>query len=136
MESKMSKAVAISMAVITGFVCADSIAKGRPSAVRYPAALHGVWLGEGREYCKLPDSLDSDARFEISSAKLIGYEHWNKPLRIVQISKEPIAWKVISQTNFDGKVFDLEEIYVLSGYKNGVLTIVNIDQSKTYDRCD
>lgn len=136
MESKMSKAVVISMTVILCLVCADSIAKGKPSAVRYPAALKGVWLGEGAEYCKHPDSLGSDSRFEITPTKLVGYEHWNKPLRIVQISKVPMAWKVESRSYFEGSSVDTEEVYVLSGHKNRHLTVVNTSQSTTYDRCE
>ena len=135
MEFKARNAVAMVLAGVFFLASAHSVAKGKPSAVRYPAALHGIWLGEGREYCKHPDSLGSDSRFTITPTKLIGYEHWNKPLRIVQLSKEPAAWKVISQTHFEGQAVSLEEVYVLSGYKGDTLTIVNSSQSQTYDRC-
>ena len=136
MEFKARSAVAMVLAGVFFLASAHSVAKGKPSAVRYPAALHGIWLGEGREYCKHPDSLDSDSRFTITPAKLIGYEHWNKPLRIVQISKVPMAWKVASRSYFEGSSVDLEEVYVLSGYENRRLTVANTSQSTMYDRCD
>lgn len=136
MEIRIRHAIAMVLAGMLCVACAASVAKGKVAAVRYPAALHGVWLGgAGGAYCKHPDSLDSDSRFEITPTKLTGYEHWNKPLRIVQLSKEPMAWKVVSRTYFDEQEFELEEIYVLSGQELGRLTIVNVDQSKTYDRC-
>ncbi|KRD75926.1 hypothetical protein ASE43_13935 [Lysobacter sp. Root983] len=134
MEFKAGKVFAMALAGIVGMACCGAVAKGKSSAVHYPAALKGIWLGENED-CKNPDSLDSDARFEITPAKLIGYEHWNKPLRIVQISKVPMAWKVVSRTYFDGASVELEEIYVLSGHQNRYLTVVNIDQSNTYGRC-
>lgn len=134
MEFKASKAVAMVLAGMLCVAASNSVAKGKSGAVRYPAALQGVWLGGRAEYCKLPDSLDSDSRFEVTPAKLIGYEHWNKPLRIVQISKSPLAWKVISKTHFDDKVFELEDIYVLSS-KGSVLTVVSDEQTKDYYRC-
>lgn len=135
MELRASKAVAMVMAGVLCMGSSNSVAKGKPGAVRYPAILQGIWLGEGREYCKHPDSLGSDSRFTITPTKLIGYEHWNKPLRIIQLSKGPAAWKVISQTHFEDQAASLEEIYVLSGYKGDTLTIVNSSQSHTYDRC-
>ena len=139
MRFKVDKVVAMAMAMaMAGMLCiaSDSAeAKGKTPTVQYPKALHGVWLGEGMEYCKHPDSGDSDTRFEVTATKLTGYEHWNKPLSIVQVSKAPMAWKVVSRTYFDDASGELEEIYVLSGHQNRHLTIVNIDQSKTYDRC-
>jgi hypothetical protein len=135
MEFKASKAIAMVLAGMLCMASSHSMAKGKPGAVRYPAALQGVWLGGRAEYCKRPDSLDSDSRFEVTPAKLIGYEHWNKPLRIVQLSKEPAAWKVISQTHFEDQAASLEEVYVLSGYKGDTLTIVNSSQSHTYHHC-
>lgn len=134
MEIKLGKAVAVALTGALLMVCVDSAAKGKPVAARYPAALHGVWISEDED-CKNPDILDSDTRFEVAAAKLTGYEHWNKPLSIIQISKRPLAWRVVSKTNFDDKVFELEEVYVLSGDKNSRLTVVSSDQSDTYERC-
>lgn len=134
MEFKAGRVFAMALAGLVGMACCGAVAKGKPGAVHYPAALKGTWLWESED-CKNPDSLDSDARFEITPVKLIGYEHWNRPLRIVQISKDPMAWKVVSQTTFDGKTFELEEIYAISGYRNRRLTIVNSNQSNAYERC-
>lgn len=134
MEFKAGRMFAMALAGIVGMACCGAVAKGKPGEVNYPAALKGTWLWESED-CKNPDSLDSDARFQITPAKLIGYEHWNKPLRIVQISKIPMAWKVVSRTYFDGASAELEEIYVLSGHQNGYLTVVNVGQSNTYRRC-
>ncbi|KRC36736.1 MULTISPECIES: hypothetical protein [unclassified Lysobacter] len=134
MEIKVEKAVAAALAGVLCMACTSAIAKGKAPAARYPAALHGVWLGEDED-CKNPDIGDSDTRFEVAATKLTGYEHWNKPLRIVQISKDPLAWRMISETRFDGSVFELQEVYVLSGYKNGTLTIVDSSQSRRYERC-
>ena len=135
MEISASKAVAMVMAGVLCVASSNSVAKGKPGAVRYPAILQGIWLGEGREYCKHPDSLDSDSRFEITPINLIGYEHWNKPLRIVQISKAPMAWKVLARSYFDGSSVDMEDIYVLSS-KARMLTVVSDGHTMAYYRCE
>lgn len=125
------------MTALAGMLCianASSEAKDKAPVVRYPAALHGVWLGEGFEYCKNPDSLDSDSRFEITATKLTGYEDWQKPVGVQQVSKDPQAWRVVSVLHRDGYTFDTVDLMVLSS-KGHVLTVVNKEHSKAYFRC-
>lgn len=134
MEFKASKAVAMVLAGMLCMASSHSMAKGKPGAVRYPAALQGIWLGQGSEYCKHPDSLDSDSRFEIAPNKLTGYEDWREPVSIQQISKGPQAWRVGSILHRDEYTFDIVEIMVLSS-KGNVLTVVSDGHTKDYYRC-
>lgn len=134
MEIKVGKAVSVALAVVVCMTCTSAIAKGKVPAARYPAALHGVWLGSGPEYCKHPDSEGSDSRFVIAQSKLTGYEDWSEPVRIQQISKEPRAWKVASTLHRDGYTYDLVDIMLLSS-KGSVLTVVSEKKSMAYYRC-
>lgn len=100
----------------------------------YPAALEGVWLGGGAQYCKHPDSLDSDSRFEITPTKRVGYEDWSEPVRVTLISRDPMAWKVHSKLHIDESTFDIVQIMLL-GSGGRVLTVVSDGHSMTYFRC-
>lgn len=134
MNHRIGKAIAIALAVMLCMACASSMAKGKPTAARYPTVLQGVWLGQGPEYCQHPDSGDSDSRFEIAPKKLTGYEDWQEPVRIQQISKDPKAWKVGSILHRDEYTFDIVEIMVLSS-KDSMLTVVSDGHTKAYFRC-
>lgn len=135
MESKVRNAIAMALSGMLCMACAVSVAKEKKAVARYPVELHGVWLGGDPERCKSPDSLDSDVRFEVAPTKLTGYEHWNEPLRVIQISKSPLAWKVVSRLHVYEDASNLEEIFVLNGRANKHLTVINSDQSTTYWRC-
>lgn len=134
MEFKAGRVIAIVLAGILCVASASSDAEDQAPVVRYPTALHGVWLGEGAEYCKHPDSLDSDSRFVIAATKLTGYEDWQKPVSVRQISKAPQAWRVVSIQYRDGYTFDIVDIMVLRN-KGSVLTIVSDEHSRSYFRC-
>ena len=135
MHSKIRAAIAIGLAGLLCSANASSIAKEKAPVVRYPAALHGIWQGEGREYCNHPDAGDSDVRMEIKADKLIDYEQWNAPTRVVRLSRSPQAWKIHSRLNIDEHWIDTEEIFVLSGQDSGRLTIVDSNRSMSYSRC-
>ena len=134
MEFKVGKAVAIALAGMLCMACASSLAKGKAPVASYPKVLHGVWQAD-HHTCRLPGNLDSDVRIEITADKLMDYEQWNKPVRVVQISRSPQAWKITSKLHIDESTFDHEEIYALSGQDNGLLTIVDENRALTYARC-
>ncbi|KRA75936.1 hypothetical protein ASD78_08235 [Lysobacter sp. Root667] len=134
MEIKVGKAAVVVLAGVICMACTSVIAKGKAPAARYPAALHGVWLGSGPEYCKHPDSEGSDSRFVIAQSKLTGYEDWSEPVHIQQISKTPQAWRVASTLHRDDYTFDQVSIMLLSN-KGGVLTVVSEKNSMAYYRC-
>lgn len=135
MEPKAKCVIAALMAGILCMACTSTSAKGKQARAAYPAVLHGIWEG-GVPVCKLPGNPDSDARMEINADKLIDYEEWNEPVRVVQISKNPKAWKIVSKLHLDdGDVFEVEEIFLLSAEDNGRLTVVNSQTSMSYLRC-
>lgn len=129
------RCTAAALAGLLCIACASSVAKGKSPRAQYPAVLHGAWLGEGRDYCKRADSLDSDSRFEITAGKRTGYEDWNEPVSVVQISKDPQAWKIVSTLHINEDAMRIEEVFLISGQDNGALTIVNRQQAMTYYRC-
>lgn len=108
--------------------------EGRARSV-YPAVLHGVWEA-GVPVCKLPGNPDSDVRMEIQAKKLVDYEEWNEPVRVVQISTNPRAWKIVSKLHLDDDVIQVEDIFVLSAEDSGRLTVVNNRTSMSYLRCN
>ena len=134
MKFQIRKAITIALAGMLCIACASSMANGKQAKAHYPAALQGTWLGQGPEYCKHPDSGDSDSRFEIAPSKLTGYEDWQEPVSIQQISKDPKAWRVVSILHRDEYTFDIVNIMVL-GSKGNVLTVANEEHSKAYFRC-
>ncbi|GAB3380110.1 hypothetical protein [Lysobacter fragariae] len=133
MEPWIGRALTIAL---SGMLCMSCASAGeRQGSSRYPAVLHGVWQGSFQN-CQSPDGLDSDTRIEISANKLLDYEQWNDPVSIVQISKKPLAWKVVSMLQIDGYATRQEEVFVLSGQNNGMLTIADENRSAIYARCD
>lgn len=132
------KAQCVATALMAGMLCmacASTSAKGKQARAVYPAELHGIWEG-GVSVCKLPGNPDSDVRMEIGAGKLVDYEEWNEPVRVVQISRNPKAWKIVSKLHLDdGDVFDVEDIFLLSAEDNGRLTVVNSQTSMSYLRC-
>lgn len=135
MESKTGSAITIGFVGVLYFACTASNAKEMNPAVRYPAALHDTWQGEGREYCNHPDAGDSDVRITIEAGKLVDYEQWNEPISVVRLSRSPQAWKIRSRLHIDEHWTETEEIFVLSGQDNGRLTIVDSNRSMSYARC-
>lgn len=134
----MDPTLRIAAAALAGLLCiacTSSTAKGKAPAAAYPAVLQGVWIGEGPEYCKRPDAEDNDSRMQIAARKLTAYEDWREPVSVVQISKTPQAWKIVSQLHINEDTIRLEEVLLLSGEDNGALTVVNYRQSNTYYRC-
>lgn len=109
-------------------------ANGKQARVSYPSQLLGIWQG-GSNTCRLPGNLDSDARMEIKPDKLLDYEQWNEPLVVLQISKQPLAWKIKSRLHIDEHSVDQYEIYILSGSDKGMLTVADKSRSATYVRC-
>lgn len=94
-------------------IATDGLARGLERPVMYPQALRGYWeIGHGE--CKLPGNPDSDGRIEITKTDRYGYEDSSKPIRVIQISKVPLAWKIKSRLNiyddlstqYDGQVID------------------------------
>lgn len=132
------KAQHVAMALMVGMLCmacTSTSAKGKQARAAYPAELHGIWEG-GVPVCKLPGNPDSDVRMEIGAGKLVDYEEWNEPVRVVQISRNPKAWKIVSKLHLDdGDVFEAEDIFLLSAEDNGRLTVVNGQTSLSYFRC-
>jgi len=98
----------------------------------YPKQLLGTWE-MGYEPCKAPGNPDSDGRILIEERVHFGYEDSSTPVRILQISRSPLAWKISSLLDIDGYVSTQHEIYVLSGTH---LTIVGTESSNIYTRCD
>lgn len=109
-------------------------ANGKQARVSYPRQLIGVWQGDAST-CRLPGNLDSDTRMEIEPSRILDYEQWNEPLVIVQISRQPEAWKIKSRLHIDEHSYDQYEIYVLSGQNKATLTVVDKNRSATYVRC-
>lgn len=109
-------------------------ANGKQTSVSYPSQLIGVWQGDSKT-CLLPGNMDSDRRMEIKPDKLIDYEQWNEPVVVFQISKIPQAWKIKSRLHIDERSVDRYEIYILSGFDKGTLTVVDQSRSATYVRC-
>lgn len=135
MEPKLSYAAAAVVAGMLCMACTASPAKGKPPAVAYPAVLQGVWIGDSPDACKQPNATDNDSRMQIAARKLTAYEDWREPVSVVQISKTPQAWKIVSQLHINEDTIRLEEILLLSGEDHGELTVVNYRQSNTYYRC-
>ncbi|RDZ25975.1 hypothetical protein DX914_19115 [Lysobacter silvisoli] len=79
--------------------------------------------------------MDSDSRFEITAQKRTGYEDWNEPLSVAQISKSPQAWKIVSNLYINEEPMRIEEVFLLSGQDNGALTVVSSGHTMTYYRC-
>lgn len=135
MDPTLRNTAAAALAGLLCIACTTSTAKGKAPAATYPAVLQGIWLGEGQEYCKRADSLDSDSRFEITASKRTGYEDWNEPLSVVQISRSPQAWKIVSNLYINEEPMRIEEVFLLSGQDNGALTVVSSGHTMTYYRC-
>lgn len=130
--NKLNKAIVLFAMLIVSISC--SPANGKEHKARYPSELIGVWQGDDVT-CTLPGNLDSDTRMEIKPDRLIDYEQWNDPLIVMQISKQPKAWKIKSRLNIDDHVYDQYEIFVLSGSDKGTLTVIDKSRSATYARC-
>ncbi|RZJ24125.1 MAG: hypothetical protein EON85_14770 [Brevundimonas sp.] len=109
-------------------------AHGKQAKASYPAQLLGVWQGGGNT-CRLPGNPDSDVKMEITPGKLVDHEQWNEPLVVVQVSKQPQAWKIKSRLYIDESSYEQYELYVLSGSDKGTLTIIDKSRSMTYARC-
>lgn len=133
MDRKLN-AIAAILAVLFCVACTASAARSGSAVVAYPAVLQGVWQGDAPG-CKLPGDVDSDMRLDIAANKISAYEDWSAPSSVVQISKAPQAWKIVSQKHVNEDSIRLEEIFLLSGEDQAALTIVNIDQAHTYHRC-
>lgn len=135
MVPKLRFVIAILMAGVLWMPCTSVSAKVKGTGADYPAALHGIWEG-GVSECKLPGNPDSDVRMEISAKELIDYEEWNEPVKVVQISKDPQAWRIVSKLHLDdGDVFEVADIFLISAEDNARLTVVNKQQSMSYLRC-
>ena len=109
-------------------------AHGKQAKATYQAQLLGVWQGGGNT-CRLPGNPDSDVRMEITPVKLVDHEQWNEPLVVVQVSKQPQAWKIKSGLYIDESSYDQHEIYVLSGSDKATLTVIDKSRSMSYARC-
>ena len=131
MNQRLVKACLL-LAIVLSAGCLP--ANGKQPRTTYPTQLHGVWQGDGST-CILPGNLDSDTRFEIKPDKLVGYEHWNEPTVVVQISKNPLAWKIKSRLYIGEYVGDTYEIYALSDPSLGMLTAISDSGSASYVRC-
>lgn len=103
-------------------------------AAQFPPELHGVWEG-GVASCRKPGNLDSDQRIEIEPGKLLDYEQWQDLIDISPLSQEPRAWKVRSRLHIDEESREVVDIFLLSGEDDGLLTVVNNQQSTLYVRC-
>jgi len=104
----------------------------RPSAT-YPKQILGVWEG-GFAPCKLPGNLDSDSRIEIKPKQIDHYEEYSTPLSVVQISEEPLAWKIKSELDMGDEYFHNRfEIFILGMH---TLAIANKHMTFIYTRCE
>ena len=98
----------------------------------YPDAILGIWE-LGPELCELPGNTDSDGRIAIERDKLIGYEEYNVPLRVFQISRSPKAWKIKSVLRiYEDRHIDYQ-IFALTGPDR--LTVVSDTSSYELSRC-
>ena len=131
MNQKLVKACLL-LAVALSVGCLP--ANGKQPRASYPRQLHGVWQGDDLT-CVLPENLDSDVRMEIKPYQLIDYEQWNEPTMVVQVSKQPLAWRIKSRLHIDEHAVDQYEIYVLSGSDLRILTVIDENRSAIYARC-
>lgn len=102
------------------------------SPASYPKQILGVWE-KGFAPCKFPGNLDSDSRIEVKPKILIHYEESSKPVSVVRISKEPLAWKIQSKLDMGDDYFhDRSQIFIL-----GIDTLTIADKHMTfiYTRC-
>ncbi|HYM85586.1 MAG TPA: hypothetical protein VET30_02510, partial [Pseudoxanthomonas sp.] len=132
MSQSLYKAFIVLLSVALSFSCVSVSA--RQEKTQYPNQLLGVWQGDSTT-CRLPGNLDSDTRMEIKPDKLVDFEQWSEPLIVLQISKQPQAWRIKSRLHIDEHSYDQYEIYVLSGSDKGSLTVIDQNRSTTYVRC-
>lgn len=67
---------------------------------------------------------------------MIDYEEWNEPVKVVQISKDPKAWRIVSKLHLDdGDVIEVADIFLIGAEDNAMLTVVNRQNSMSYLRC-
>lgn len=118
--------------VMTSSACAT--AETRPDAARFPEALLGIWEA-GVESCKSPGNLDGDQRIEIRPAQRIGYEDRADVTGVVQVSDDPLAWKIQSLVHYGSDTDKQQELYILHRQDRGVLAIANASQTVSYVRC-
>lgn len=104
------------------------------TSIEYPVELIGIWQGDELT-CRLPGNIDSDTRMEIKPDRLLDYEQWNEPISIRQISVRPNAWEIISRLHIDERAIEHHEIYVLHGFQQGTLTVIDESRSAVYARC-
>ncbi|HJR74853.1 MAG TPA: hypothetical protein VJ806_14590 [Luteimonas sp.] len=129
MEAHMPLAHVIHPCCLFAFVALPFSAT---SGTTYPAAIHGYWEF-GHEQCKALGNYDSDGRVEITKTDLINYEQSNKPLRVIQVSKTPKAWKIKSELkNYEEKSIEFE-IFALSD--ENTLTVIGFGTTKRFTRC-
>ena len=97
---------------------------------RFPRELHGAW-DLGPEPCTLPTHRDADSPIRIESTKLVGYEHVETPASATRVSRDPMAWVIVTASDIAPGV-RVADLYVL---KQDDLTITDGRNTRHYRRC-
>lgn len=99
----------------------------------FPPQLFGIW-DLGPRPCRLPVNEDSDSPIRIEAGMLHGYEHFDMPVRIEQISDAPTAWRIVStETYLGSQVTEQVRIFVLA---DDSLVVTDGTQARQYRKCE
>lgn len=129
-----TKWFAASVWLVATLVPSDALAWGQKKPA-YPKELLGIWdLALGQGECKVSDE-GSDARFEVTPARMIGYEDWSEPLGVTFVSQKPKTWRIRTRLHIYEATHDHYEIYSLSGGIDPLLAVIDSSQAHVYQRC-
>lgn len=136
MQRKCIQIAVLIMAAGSSAACQSATAALSQGAVapqldrQYPSEILGTW-NLGPKSCKLPVNPDSDSPIRIKPHVLEGYEHTEDPQSVIQLSKEPLAWRIV-ETSEIAPAIQTIGIYVL---KDDHLVITTGDEVTRYRRC-
>ena len=102
---------------------------------RYPVQLHGFWIPEEAPCPQAGESFEGDSAMQIGPQMIQGYEDRSKPISVVQISREPLAWRIESLTDAGPSgvyTKDQPSIFVVGEQR---ITIVSFSNAETYRKC-
>lgn len=104
------------------------------SAIVYPNALHGLWVGEHSTCPPSGGEFDGELILEISADRIVGYEEVQKPLSVTPLSGQQ-GWRVESLLDIGpSDIFGPNEpqVFVLD---DGTLTITSGTNIERYRHC-
>ena len=107
----------------------------RKASTHYPDEIQGYWIPEEAPCPKAGESFDGDSAMRIGPRMIQGHEDRSTPKSVVLISKQPMAWRIVSLIDVGpSEIYEQNEpqIFVVGEQR---ITVVSYSHAQTYRKC-